>query len=422
MIDIKCLCILLIHNILVFASISVVDKGISPLVKKSVAIKFYVDVENDDREETCIIYSTVKKCCLTDTRSTEEDCDVMDVHSDTFNLVKPKDRTTLRYFIPAIYQHDLLGYCEIVLLYNCDQTQEKLKIHIPFNTTLLDRKRSLIKDYVNDKAIRCQTIDQNSLDNCSPTDCDLKYYGQRPFYDVNIKRCIKAPLCLGDIDKELPDIVYVSKANVCKDLSSPLSIQDVYLISSGLGTVAIAPDEADVVRVRLKSNCSTISQNLLLLKDLMYGRLCPCDDGEIDYKNGCISAVLSIILYILSVCAGLLSFICCINTTVWVNKQWLNGNIEDLSKRIQSKFKRTKKVHPLSPYRQKVQNSLLREVIVDDIPIELRDSILSMCSKVEKEVHKKNRYRKSSTGSQISLQKKRKVSPSTISLSSDIDG
>ncbi|CAH2106823.1 unnamed protein product [Euphydryas editha] len=383
-------------------------------------MQIYVDVENENRKEDCKIYSTVEKCCLTD--SEEEDCDTIDIYSDKFDTIKPKDRKTFIHVLPTPYQHDLIGYCEIILIIHCPMTQEKLKIQIPFDTKIRKESLPLFKDYVgNNKPIVCDTLDQNPLDECSPTNCDIKYFDRRPFYDLNVKRCIKAPICVGDIDTELPDIVYDPKVNICKDLSSPLSFRDIYSMSTGIGTV-VATVKPDLVKVSLKRNCTTISQNLLFLKDLMYGKLFPhSNNEEINYKDDCKSAIFSILINIISVCALLFSFVCCVNTIVWVQRQWLNGNIGNLIKKIRSKFKRTKTLSRKPRNRKKVRNALLRDVVVNDVPLKLRSSVISICNRIEKEVHKKNRYRKSDIGSQISLQKNRSTSQSTNSSSDEED-
>lgn len=418
----KYVCILLLKITIskVLASIIVVDKGIIPLIKNSVAMQFYVDVENENRKYIYKIHSTVKKCCLTDLE--EEDCDTLDVYSETFAFVRPKDRNTLIHVLPALYQHDLVGYCEVIFVIKSPGKQELLKIQIPFDTEIRKESMSLVKDYVdNIKPIACETLDQNSLDKCSPANCNLKYSDRRPFYDVNVKRCIRAPVCLGDMETDLPDLIYDPKINVCKDLSAPLSFRDIYSMSTGIGTV-VTTVKPDLVKVSLKSNCTTISQNLLFLKDLMYGKLFQKGNKEeINYEDDCKSAVFSIIIYIVSVCMLLFSFVCCVNTTVWVHRQWLNGNIVNIMKKIRSKFKRTRKLSRKPCTRRKVRNALLRDVVVNDVPLVLRGSMISICDRVEKEVNKKKRYRKSDIGSQISLQEDRRVSRSTNSSSDEGD-
>ncbi|XP_069358926.1 uncharacterized protein [Maniola hyperantus] len=394
----------------VFAIISVVDKGISPLEKNSVGIKFFVDIVNENRTGTCKVYSRVKKCCLTDLN--REDCGIMQAIGETIDVIKPRDRKTLEYIFPTLYPHDLVGYCEVLLNYRCLKNRDRLHVNIPFDTKIINARRSypLLKYYLsNTNSVACETLDQNSLSDCFPIDCDVKYAGQRSFYDEDINRCTKIPLCIGDIDKKLPNVVYVPSINVCKNLENPLTAQDIYAITTGLGTVVQSTKKEDNLKVELKSNCSTISQNLHLLKDLMYGKLCPCDKSDINFEDGCKSAILSIVFCVISICALLLTFIVCVNTTVWVYIQWSKGNINDFIVRMRSKFKRTEKKGHLharkSCVNNEVRNTLLREVMVRDIPLELRGSVVSLCARMEKEVRKKRRYRNEDIGSQISLQK-----------------
>ncbi|XP_045771376.1 uncharacterized protein LOC123871554 [Maniola jurtina] len=394
----------------VFAIISVVDKGISPLEKNSVGIKFFVDIVNENRTGTCKVYSRVKKCCLTDLE--KEDCGIMQVIDETLDVIKPRERKTLEYVFPTLCPHDLVGYCDVLLNYRCLKNRDRLLINIPLDTRIISARRShpLLKYYLsNSNSMACETLDQNSLDDCLPIDCDVKYAGQRSFYDKDINRCTKTPLCVGDIEKELPNIVYVPSINLCKNLENPLTTQDIYAITTGLGTIVQSTKKEDDVQVEFKSNCSTISQNLHLLKDLMYGKLCPCEKSDINFEDGCKSAILSIVFCVISICGLLLTFIVCVNTTVWIYIQWSKGNINAFIVRMKSKFKRTEKKRHLNASKSRVnnevRNTLLREVIVRDIPLELRGSVVSLCERMEKEVRKKRRYRNEDIGSQISLQK-----------------
>ncbi|CAH2254650.1 jg4485 [Pararge aegeria aegeria] len=390
----------------VFAVISVADKGILPLEKNSIGIRFFIDIENESRVGTCKVYSRVKKCCLTDLD--EEDCGIMYAIGITFEVTKPKDRKTLLYIFPTLCPYDLVGYCDVLLDYRCSKNRDRLHVNIPFDTTISKSKRSnpLVKALLgNVKSFACESLDQNSLYNCFPIDCDVKYSGQRSFYDKDINRCIKTPVCVGEADKELSSTVYVPTVNVCKDLECPLSTQDIYAISTGLGTVIQTSIlKEDDVRFEFESNCSTISQNLYLLKDLMYGKLCPCN---VNSEDLCKSAVLGIVFCVLSICATLLSFLFCANMFVWIYRQWSKGNIDAFFARVKKKFKRTENKRHLrrSRINSEIRNTLLREVIIKDIPLELRESVEGICDRMEKEVRKKKRYRKKDIGSQISLQK-----------------
>ncbi|CAH0719675.1 unnamed protein product, partial [Brenthis ino] len=333
---------------------------------------------------------------------------MIEVYGAFDNTVMARDRKTLIYVFPVLYQHDLMGYCDVVLNYRCKKKVGILHAHLPFDTRVISKltSNSVLKKYINtDKGVKCKTLDQDSLRKCCPANCDLKYSGKRPFYDEILHKCTEAPDCIAEGSKELPSIVYVPQINICKNLGQELSFQDIYALSTGLGTMSFTTEKVHNSKIELKSNCSTISQNLFLLRDLMYGKLCPCKE-VIDFRDGCKLAVFRIILSVLSICAMLLSCVCCIHTIIWFHRQWLEGNIRNFMMKVRSKFKRTENIWRFKcNKRRRSQHNLLREVVARDIPIELRSNIASVCDRMQMEIQNQKRYRNSDIGSQISLQK-----------------
>lgn len=408
----------------VLATITVLDKGVTPLERNSVGIQFYIDVENKDRLSTCKVSSWTKNCCLTDE---EEDCDTMQVYGAHYTL-RPKDRETLVHIYPLLFQHDQVGYCDFILDYQCGRSRPSKRqiVNVSFNSKITrDMKLSnvFLSHYIgNKKKTVCGSTDQNSLNDCKPVNCDFKYNGERPFYDYDNGKCVEATICDSDPDNELPEIVYVPSINTCRDLEHPLTIADIYAISTGNGVVTEASKKEEM-KVEVKSNCSTISQNLKFLCDLMDGNLCPVLNTDTsDYSNCSKSAFLSIVGYIICICLFLLSFICCIQTLVWLHMKIENQELKNIWSDITSKFKKGK---GRRNYREvvntDVRNTLLREVIVKDIPMELRDSMVNICERMDRQVRRKKRYRRADVGSQISLSKAEygvRASTATTSTSS----
>lgn len=392
------------------ASINVLDSGILPLEKNSVGIQFYLDIGNEDRFNSCVLRTWSKKCCLTD--SEKEDCDTMLVYGVNTDYIKPKNIETLIYVYPCIYQHDQVGYCDFVLESQCgkDSTRHKEVIKVPFDTRISRGKKStkgLLINYITyQKSKVCQSIDQDSLNNCEPINCNLKYSCSRPFFDNNLQRCVDAAICEGDPDKDLPDIVYVPNSNICRDLESPLTSEDIYQLSKGIYSTTEAYRDGIPVKVEIKSNCTTISQNIRLIKDIMDGRLYP-ENVEISAYSECYKeAAFKILCCIASTCAFLLFFICCIRTSLWIEKNWSNGSIHKWWKDFRKKLRKKRQSgghYELRRIDSEVRNTLLREVIVKDIPLELRDTVVDICDRMDNEVRWKRRYRKEDIGSQFSL-------------------
>lgn len=395
----------------VLSTIKVFDNGILPLEKKSVGIQFFLDIENEDRWNSCVVRTWTKKCCLTD--SDKEDCDTILVYGVNVDYVKPKDRETLIYVYPCIHQHDQVGYCDLILESQCGRSNARHKevINIPFDTRITRGKRdakNLLINYIADQNSKeCESIDQDSLNNCEPINCNIKYSSRRPFYDYNLQRCVEAAICEGDPDKDLPDIVYIPISNVCRDLESPLTSEDIYELSKGIYSTTETFKGGIKVKVELKSNCTTISQNLKLIKDIMDGSLYPIDQGDTSaYSECCNDAVYKILCYIAGISALLLFFICCVRTSVWLQENLSKGNIQKWWKDFKKKLRKRRESgghYELKTTDSDVRNSLLREVIIKDIPLELRDNVVDICDRMDSEVRWKKRYRKEDIGSQFSL-------------------
>lgn len=416
--------LILLYSFEVFASIQVLDKGLISLQKDSAGLQFYIDIENKDRLSSCSIHSWTENCCLDD----GADCNTMVVYGGDY-FAKPKDRETIIFVYPSIFQHDLFGYCDFVLDYQCGRKRrsKRQKVYVLFDTRVNTEGKppnALLDHYLEGKTTTCcDTLDLDSLHDCEPVNCDMKYSGERSYFDNDAGKCVEAPICESNPDNELPDIVYVPSINTCRDLEHPLTVGDIYAISTGMGVVT-EPHKSEEVKVEVISNCSTISQNLKLMRDMMYGKLCPVLKGDVSEYSQCFkSAVMSILMCIGGVCALLFSFFCCIQTMTWLHKKFTEGEFQNFMENFKNMFKSPKESrnYPAANVNSDVRNTLLREVIVKDIPIELRDSIVNICERMEKKVKRKKRYRSKDIGSQISLNKVQydvRVSTTTSSTSS----
>ncbi|XP_073948969.1 uncharacterized protein [Choristoneura fumiferana] len=377
------------------------------------ARKFYLDVENQDRVNHCRVFARPKLCCLT---VEDQGCDAMQVYGENVEIIKPKDRKTLVFIHPTVFQHDKTGFCAFALNYKCGRKLAKRQLfNITFDTRLskLGKKSKMVSKYVEKKKIEdCESIDQNSLENCSPVDCNVKYTDEKSYYDQNLNRCVKAVRCVGDTSKDMPDTVYLQDVNFCRDLLHPIEIQDVYAMSHGLGVVTPKPKlEAELI-ANLQTNCTTVSQQMGLLKDMMSGKLCPHQKGIcVDFSRPCLIAILSIVGYIFGIAAVIVSFACCVHTLAWCHGKW---DRKDPPVVIQRTF---------STRNSNIKNNLLREVITHDIPLELRSSVIDVCDRVGKEVKWQKRYRVADIG-RIGLDREASEctsSTSTLQIDSEED-
>lgn len=412
----------------VVAIINVLDKGVVPLEKNSVGIKFFINIANEDRIQNCKVHWWAKRCCLNDTEKT--DCSVMKLFSRSTYNVKPKCRETIISVYPTIIQHDLVGYCDFLLISKCGRSirNDRRFVYIPFDTrTSIWLKSHLFKSYINDeKRAECDSLDEDSLNECKPVFCDHKYAGARSFYAPRKKKCIPAPTCISVASKEMPDLVYVPISNICRDLEYPLSVKDVYDINTGSYVTTEPPD----VAFELRSNCSTLSENLKLLMDVMLGKVCINDSlDKVDYSRCVTIAVLRMLGWI---AFTTLLLLCCV-LIMWFfstdGRQSEAGSYTVGShwQSLMDCWSKKKMKSPLSYFslsqsslttNAKVKNDLLKEVMVRDIPMELRESVVNICGRMDTEVKWKQRYRRGDLGSQISL---RKAEYSETNTSSDTE-
>lgn len=416
----------------VSTTINVLDKGIFPLEKNSVGIQFFIDVVNEDRVQNCRVQCWAKRCCLNDTEKI--DCSIMKIFSGNFYNVMPKDRETIINVYPSIIQHDLVGYCDFVLDSKCGRSirNNRRFVYIPFDTRIsIWMKSNLLKSYVGDQiSTECDSLDENSLSECKPVICDYKYAGARPFYEMRQKKCIPATTCVGVSGKEMPDLVYVPKSNICRDLENPLSVKDVYEINTGTYATTVYPD----VEYELRSNCSTLSENIKLLTDLMSGNVCVNKDfNKVDYSQCVKIAVLRMVGWIALSTVLLLS--CVLMMWVYatdkphseagsytVGSHWQSLKDCWISKKMKNAPGYVSVSQATSRTNTRVRNQLLREVMVRDIPMELRESVVNVCDRMDTEVKWKQRYRRQDLGSQISLRKLEHSETGTSSDSEEDEG
>lgn len=386
------------HNL---ASVYIIKEGIYPIDVNSVAIQFYVVLRNKDALHPTVINYYPNKCCLNDDGF--EDCNLAVFGGQSY--LKPKENKTLFFVYPTLFPYNQIGHCHFILEYNYYGIKKRSSIEwIREFDTRFTRKNILFKNLGRHK--NCVSLDLDPLENCDPVNCDQKYNGERSYFDAKINRCIKIPICVMDPTKDLPDVVYDPTSNTCKDLGDSFNVADAYAISSQYGVV-VEPTVTEKYKVPVKSNCTTISQNLQLLRDLMYGKLYSTDDlTTTDYTAVCKSAIITILTCIVSLCVFLLFLVFCMNGVMWLSKKISSGDLKKYFEDLRSKLKKPKFpdcMTKVSKVNKEVTNKLLKDVIVSDLPIELRESAVDICERIGKEVKRKKRYRMVDIGSQISL-------------------
>ncbi|XP_063619068.1 uncharacterized protein LOC134791877 [Cydia splendana] len=394
-------------------SVTIFSKGTLPLDENSVALQFYFKIMNEN-QAPCWIGTRFKRCCSIEK---DQDCNSMFLYGNQVQKIMPGGQEMLVFVYPSVFHHDKRGVCYIKVTCKCGYKTKSKILEIPFDTriTKLRRKSRELKKYIGQKVIRnCDSIDEDALDDCSPVDCGVKYMDEKPFYDENMNRCVRAATCIGDLKNDLPTLAYLPTVNLCRDLEHPVEIQDIYAIKNGLSIIVKEiPNVAKDLKAEIESNCSTVSQKLSLLEDILQGKMNPYPKGvKVDYSNTCKITILSILGYILGLCSLIVAFACCMYTLKWIHMKCQNGEFQDewinMKQKIHKNCSGKKenkcglgrsswRAMPRSSSRN-VRDGLLRDVINSSIPMELRNSVIDVCGRVRREVKWKKRYRVAQTG------------------------
>lgn len=407
--------------------VKVLEKGILPLETHSVALQFFLDLENEDKFDACLLHVKANKCCLLNLF--DVDCDTVKLIGNHEYILKPKDRKTFLFFYVTMFQLNHEGYCNFDLIHRCGyKTPSKAEdILISFDTRLHKKDlQYLLRNYKRQMTSRCKSTDEDPLHECRPVNCDIKYAGMKPFYDKKKNRCVEAAKCISDPYKNLPDLVYEPTSNTCKDLDHALSVTDIYAINSGMGTIIednmVNSDNVNLVV--FKPNCTTISQNAQFLKDLISGKFYTVRYNYIDLKQSCNDAMVSIFSCLVGISVVIILCVCCTNAAMIVHAEWKTGRLHKKVIEFKHKMKSQDDKEIESEGRQaavnnEVTSKLLKEVVISDLPLDLRDSVVDICERIGREVRWKRRYRMIDDGSDINLRPVRESSDT--STTSDLD-
>ncbi|XP_046485520.1 uncharacterized protein [Neodiprion pinetum] len=143
---------------------------------------------------------------------------------------------------PTLYLHDRVGECMIAIGYTTKDNQTgEIRQKVKFDTGVSPRSnvRPVLQGYYDrGEARKCPTVDLDTLDDCRPVNCHIKYHGKRNFFNRRHRRCQPVPVCIADTNKELPDVAYVPASNTCRDLENAVNEVEVRALSRGTAETA----------------------------------------------------------------------------------------------------------------------------------------------------------------------------------------
>lgn len=100
---------------------------------------------------------------------------------------------------------------------------------------------------------KCKSVDLNPFHNCTPINCEMKYFGKRNFFNSSRGYCETVPNC----DKPSnPEMIYDYTTNECVDLSELLTVNDIKEINAENYTTSQRDDEEFVQFINPKKTSS----------------------------------------------------------------------------------------------------------------------------------------------------------------------
>ncbi|XP_053962482.1 uncharacterized protein LOC128866039 [Anastrepha ludens] len=146
----------------------------------------------------------------------------------SFGVLQPGATELISLIWPTVSLYNRVGSCPIVLTSkNARNIEEHQKHTIKFDTrfTTLDPEGRTLRKWPNYKD--CKNWDKEYLQNCTPVNCEERYFGQRSFYNKTTQHCDEVPRC----DK--PNMIYDLYNNDCLIPENFFTAEDMKRIQSG---------------------------------------------------------------------------------------------------------------------------------------------------------------------------------------------
>ncbi|EDW13871.2 uncharacterized protein LOC6572269 [Drosophila mojavensis] len=145
-----------------------------------------------------------------------------------FGSIEPGNSITVSLVWPTVSLYNRVGSCPIVIttanhqneVFKTNQTlyfDTRFETLDPGNHTLRRRK-----DFID-----CKNWDKNYLRNCTPLNCEERYFGKRSFYNRTTELCEPVPPCFGE------GKIYDFYANECMDMNNFITDEEIEQLKQG---------------------------------------------------------------------------------------------------------------------------------------------------------------------------------------------
>ncbi|XP_037946342.1 uncharacterized protein LOC119678541 isoform X2 [Teleopsis dalmanni] len=135
---------------------------------------------------------------------------------------------TVSLIWPTVSLYNRVGFCPIIIVsINANDEQKKFKHMLHFDTRFatLDPEGRTLRRHKNYKD--CKNWDKEYLKNCTPVNCEERYFGRRNYYNHTSEQCEEVPRCAEHIE------IYDIYGNECINPKQFCNENDLDMIRKG---------------------------------------------------------------------------------------------------------------------------------------------------------------------------------------------
>ncbi|KAH8395526.1 hypothetical protein KR222_000521 [Zaprionus bogoriensis] len=194
-----------------------------------IGLFFDLTISNKRSDKSEMVeFSVIPEGVCTLNTTSGEQVQAGSIFGGDFGSIEPGDSMTVSLVWPTVTVYNRVGSCPIVVsTANHENVVNRSEQILYFDTrfeTLDPGNHSLrrLRHFVD-----CKNWDQNYFRNCTPLDCEERYFGKRSFYNRTTEQCEPVPICFGD------GIIYDFYANECIDMNNYITDEEIRLLKEG---------------------------------------------------------------------------------------------------------------------------------------------------------------------------------------------
>ncbi|XP_030376274.1 uncharacterized protein LOC115625377 [Scaptodrosophila lebanonensis] len=223
---------LVLNLICTYASLCVTKVIVRVPREHDIGLIFDLTVSNNvnnttgKRETLEFVVTSDGTCTLNTTKGAQ--FNASRIYGGDFGSIEPGKTETVSLIWPTTSLYNRVGFCPIIIsTSNANNEVSNTKQYLYFDTrfeTLDPNRRSLRKhkDFVD-----CRNWDKDYFNNCTPVDCDERYFGRRSFYNYTSEECEPVTPCSD------PETLYDPFANECVEKNFIVTEEEIEQLKAG---------------------------------------------------------------------------------------------------------------------------------------------------------------------------------------------